>query len=201
MSWKKAMFLASVRPTSGGNSRAPSWTAVTFLVLAIAGCSSQPGIPVPAEPIGYRPSPDAASVRTHSAGVGQLPSQRIAPSLAHRRANDGVAMESLPELPPGPGDRWQERPIEPATPTYRAPPAAAVPPAHWDQPAHQEGGYRPDFADADPARHIEVKVGDTLFSIARRHNVSVQALMEANQLTDTQIALGQRLQLPPMDRY
>jgi LysM repeat protein len=42
-----------------------------------------------------------------------------------------------------------------------------------------------------------VRAGDTLFSIARRFGVTVQAIMVANNLTSTNIRPGQQLYIPP----
>ena len=38
-----------------------------------------------------------------------------------------------------------------------------------------------------------VKKGDTLYSIARKHNISVQKLKQINGLNDNQISIGQQL--------
>ena len=43
---------------------------------------------------------------------------------------------------------------------------------------------------------MTVAAGDTLYSISRRYGVSVMQLMETNQLSDSNIAMGQKLYLP-----
>ena len=43
---------------------------------------------------------------------------------------------------------------------------------------------------------IEVRSGDTLYGLSRRHGVSVNALMQANGLTSSNLRPGQRLVLP-----
>ncbi|MCP9915127.1 LysM peptidoglycan-binding domain-containing protein [Cyanobium sp. ATX 6F1] len=49
-----------------------------------------------------------------------------------------------------------------------------------------------------PGRSITVREGDTLEAIAQRHGVSVEGLIEINQLKDAnQLVVGQRLRLPP----
>ena len=45
-------------------------------------------------------------------------------------------------------------------------------------------------------RHVSVKPGDTLWSIAQRYRVSVENLRRFNQLTDNRIVIGQALWLP-----
>lgn len=48
------------------------------------------------------------------------------------------------------------------------------------------------------ARSITVREGDTLDAIAQRHGVSVDGLIQINQLKDAnQLVVGQRLKLPP----
>lgn len=51
-------------------------------------------------------------------------------------------------------------------------------------------------AIADPETIHIVQRGDTLYSIARRYGVTVQALMAYNSLTSTTIYVGQRLLIP-----
>jgi murein DD-endopeptidase MepM/ murein hydrolase activator NlpD len=49
---------------------------------------------------------------------------------------------------------------------------------------------------ANPGDAIEVQSGDTLYGIARRHNVSVAELMQLNNMSSPDLKLGQRLYLP-----
>jgi LysM repeat protein len=68
-----------------------------------------------------------------------------------------------------------------------APPARTTPPAI-------------PVTTADGQRTITVQPGDTLYSLARHHGVSVVALAEANNLMTNSIHAGQRLVLPPAAR-
>ncbi len=54
------------------------------------------------------------------------------------------------------------------------------------------GGTVPD---PQPTVYV-VQRGDTLYSIARRHGISVNELMRLNELTSTRIYVGQRLRVP-----
>ena len=45
-------------------------------------------------------------------------------------------------------------------------------------------------------KHVSVKPGDTLWSIAQKHRVNVELLRTLNQLTDNRIVIGQALWLP-----
>ena len=46
-----------------------------------------------------------------------------------------------------------------------------------------------------PAEYV-IDKGDTLSGIAKRHNVSVKALLEFNRLTDASIRVGQTIKIP-----
>jgi hypothetical protein len=50
------------------------------------------------------------------------------------------------------------------------------------------------------ATHYQVRRGDSLWSIARRHGVDVDSLREANRLATTRIYAGQTLQIPTAAR-
>jgi LysM repeat protein len=58
------------------------------------------------------------------------------------------------------------------------------------------GSISPPQPHPSPAQII-VQPGDTLYGIARRHNVSVYDLMTFNNLTAERIAIGQALVVPP----
>jgi len=47
-----------------------------------------------------------------------------------------------------------------------------------------------------PAKHVSVKPGDTLWSIAQKYRVNMERLRMLNQLTDNRIVIGQALWLP-----
>jgi LysM repeat protein len=52
-------------------------------------------------------------------------------------------------------------------------------------------------APAPPVRFYTVRSGDTLYSIASRHGISVAALAELNGLRNRhRLSIGQRLRLP-----
>lgn len=58
------------------------------------------------------------------------------------------------------------------------------------------GGTNMAAASHGPGDAIEVQQGDTLYSLSRRHQVSVSDLMSANQLSSPAIKPGQKLYLP-----
>ena len=47
-----------------------------------------------------------------------------------------------------------------------------------------------------PTKHVSVKPGDTLWSIAQKYRVQLEQLRTLNQLTDNRIVSGQALWLP-----
>jgi len=75
---------------------------------------------------------------------------------------------------------------------YREPPPTFKPPE-----LKSESKVEPP-ADRQPpsSATVEVKPGDTLYSIARRHGVTASALKELNGLSSTSVRPGQRLVLP-----
>lgn len=89
------------------------------------------------------------------------------------------------ELPPPPGSS-----AAPANSTFTRQPMAPI-----EQPAMQQ------VAVAAPAetrsQTVTVADGETLYSLARRHNVSVRSIADANGLTmETRVRTGQRIVIP-----
>lgn len=64
------------------------------------------------------------------------------------------------------------------------------------------GSYGSASSASGTAAHgetIEVRPGDTLYSLSRRHGVSVNALMAANNLSSNDLRPGQQLRVPAAD--
>jgi murein DD-endopeptidase MepM/ murein hydrolase activator NlpD len=86
--------------------------------------------------------------------------------------------------------------------TYSAPPSSPV----IDPPPQRSAIAARDVAQASPPapatgsvygqKVVDVQRGDTLFSIARRHNVRVDEIRRQNNLTSSMIRPGQQLVLP-----
>lgn len=81
-------------------------------------------------------------------------------------------------------------PTEPSTPVDPRPPEET--PAPSDPPSVDEGS---EFADPDAPSHYEVRPGDTLYRIASLFNMTVQELMDINNLESTLIEVGQQLRI------
>jgi len=72
-----------------------------------------------------------------------------------------------------------------------APPSGAVPPMQANRHLPSEPGE-----STASAKHVFVKPGDTLWSIAQRYRVQLEQLRSLNKLTDNRIVSGQALWLP-----
>ena len=112
------------------------------------------------------------------------------PSGTYRGGRDPASGQAQQQWPPAaaPAENAAISPLPPAAapaPYRTAPPqlrtAAAVPVAP---------------TPAAAASSVEVKTGDTLYRIAKAHNITVPALMQANSLSNESIKVGQRLNIP-----
>jgi murein DD-endopeptidase MepM/ murein hydrolase activator NlpD len=109
--------------------------------------------------------------------------ERQTASADEAPATDEASAEAPPEVPA----------------SSDAPPAdASGAAAPSDSPPPAEVSTAPLVAPPLTPRTYAVQAGDTLFSIARRHGVSVDALLWANNLTDANVLKqGQQLVIPP----
>ena len=66
-----------------------------------------------------------------------------------------------------------------------------------DDAKSADNGHQATVVDSPGDAHqVVVAPGDTLSVIGRRHGVSVKALMQANNLTNDRIVIGQSLNVP-----
>ena len=119
----------------------------------------------------------------------------------YRGGRDPVSGRAQDWAPAAPAHQSQPTAVERSAiapmPTY-APPPVSHPNAYAPPPqAHGAGVPRAaPQATASGPTNIEVRHGETLYRIARAHNVTVPALMQANGLTSETIRAGQRLNIP-----
>jgi hypothetical protein len=145
------------------------------------------------------------------AGCGQSVSQQpiSTSSLPERSAAPIPSQPVYQQSGYDTGYRWNGNPERYAS----IPASSANPPIVWHAspraPEHQQAAYlgsgRPFLASRQqaaklPANVIEVQEGDTLYSLSRRHHVSVAALIDANRLPSINLQPGQRLMLPTRTR-
>ncbi len=89
-------------------------------------------------------------------------------------------------------------------PQYQAPqyqpqaPRARYQAPEYKTPAPQAQYQPPQPARLEPSKNktVSVQKGDTLYKLARRHDVSVDELKSANSLTTTRLSIGQELLIP-----
>ena len=167
-------------------------TATLFTAMALSGCSAditrfdQPAygfggkkvstrIPVPEERM-RQPSPP--SYEPHSDQSTFRPTYNYSPRAPVERT----------DLPPVRSNGPLAR-VKPQTRIANAVPPRAAP-IPTTPPPRLASTYR------QPTGTITVRRGDTLYGIARRHNISVSALKTENNLTDSYLKTGQTLRLP-----
>jgi murein DD-endopeptidase MepM/ murein hydrolase activator NlpD len=183
-------------------------TLVVAFTVSAAGCSadvtrfdlgsrnSTSSIPVPPEPVRSSYGPGATP---RGLGLTEAPLPPADPADNYRVA--GRQYNAPPTAP-----SYAERtPPPPETPEnyrvvgrqYKTPPPAprlAEPP-----PPQSTAGTHAPFRQPAPdtaGGAIDVQPGETLYSIGRRHGVSVAAIKDANGLSGDAVRPGQRLVMP-----
>jgi murein DD-endopeptidase MepM/ murein hydrolase activator NlpD len=152
-------------------------------------------IPAPTEPVRARSNLMGTEGTSAPAAYSDAAaSPGYSPSGTYGTNRDpSVASSALPEA----------RPAAPTAPIARSAPPVDVATA-TPQP-YQPGAAPPVTAPAasapvvEPITHgeqIEVQQGDTLYGLSRRHQVSLNDLMNANNLTNPNLKPGQKLVLP-----
>ena len=97
-----------------------------------------------------------------------------------RKGQKAVGLPSIPEVTPA------------STPSAKV----LATPASMKRDLPMSGQSVDRKNDAAPARHISVKPGDTLWSIARTYGIDLNRLRSLNHLTDNRIMVGQALRVP-----
>ena len=175
--------------------KTPQCAAIVFAAMA-AGCSADVtrfdsanfNLNDPPEAVAQTAPPEP--VQTHS----DYPSAvtHATPRGPYGAGASSVDVAALPEPAPSssgvvrpyPENSWQKSPTgapaEHTAPSY----AAASTETHAAAASHGSG------------ETIEVKPGDTLYGLSKRHGVSLAELMSANGLTSPNLKPGQKLLLP-----
>lgn len=94
----------------------------------------------------------------------------------------------------GYGQPYQAQPYQ--TQPYQAHSYQAGPQQTWHTSPRGTPVYGAPSALGYGTGTVEVQPGDTLYSISRRHGVSVASLVDSNHLSGIAIKPGQRLRLP-----
>ncbi len=167
--------------------------------------------------------PSSVSLNDDSGSTGAIPapaSDRSAPEASSGAAYfppaqpdnaQNVRMSALPDASPQPPQAQPSyAPSEAPSRPYPATPPAAVggpPSPAWpvesraplqSSPAPSPAAPSPygASATAETGEQIEVRPGDTLYGLSKRHHVSLTELMAANDLKGPALKPGQKLYLP-----
>ncbi len=185
-----------------GSIRAPA-LILSLLSIALTGCAGSPENSISTAnlaPVRAEPSYGSNQVQAN-ATIQRLASIRIparprpantppttaATRTAIRNRSRRAASDATNRGPYAyePDARWrQPTNLPPRQPSY--PPQAAYAPQSAPQPSYAQ--HNPNM--------IEVREGDTLYSLSRRYNVPVGDIVAANRLPNERIAIGQRLVMP-----
>src|SRR5262249_51377774 len=161
--------------------------AVGGIALALAGCSANTSrfdFPVfnlaNSDSSGGRPDPSTTSSIP-------VPPESIYASAGSR--DEGRISRAT--LPPPP---YTPRPAKDYTPA----PSGRIKQASYTKPRAPEAEPMVTRGSSPPpqGRHIQVAKGDTLSSLSRQYDVSVEQIMSANNLPDGHLHVGQVLIIP-----
>lgn len=189
-----------VRPTAPILRLMLGCCAAASMALAAAGCSSDTS----------RFESGFGYTRTTVTNDGIVTSSLpVPPEPVYAAAvpSGGAAAYAATDLPSGGAPQSQSY-VERAPVRSAAVAPQQAPQSIRQQPAVVPAAYQPASVPAvEPApasrrrsdTQVVVKKGDTLGSIALRHNVSVSDLMVANGLTSTRLSIGQVLKVPSGD--
>ena len=179
---------------SGAVVRRSALASIVLATASLAGCSADisrfgPSLSLNDPPRQSSPMPAEPMRRGVGAPVETEPGYDRQPApapLVPPPREPAVRMSGLPDPEPRPEAPPVQAPI-----IKRTPPPVATPRA----PTPVAGRQVPTIAAA-PGETIEVKPGDTLYGIAKRHRVAISEIMTLNNLTTPALKPGQKLVLP-----
>ncbi len=174
--------------------KTPQCAAIVLAAIA-AGCSAdvtrfdsasfnlndppESARPVPSEPV--RSASDYSNSVAHSTPRG--PYGAGAKTVEVAALPDPTPSAAPPVARPYGEQSWKKSPQAPL-PVAAAPSYAPT------------GGSNAPSANVAAGETIEVRPGDTLYGISKRHHVSLAELMAANQMTTPNLKPGQKLVMP-----
>ncbi|MFN3868414.1 MAG: LysM peptidoglycan-binding domain-containing protein [Hyphomicrobiaceae bacterium] len=195
---------------AGGRGATSARAAVVCAVLLVGGCSADLGrFDFPSSNLNARDGPPPVPVHP-GGGAGSPPHDDREPEGDNGRPGNYSGGTYVPPRASDNGRRVDmaalPEPAQPGRDRYTSP-AGAGSERGWNR-SPRGVGSEDDYAAASsrsrgqapvaatPGSTIEVQRGDTLYGIARRHGVTVQALMSTNSLSNSTLRPGQQLRLP-----
>ncbi len=131
---------------------------------------------------------DAQAVQNLETRIGQL---ELAANQRALKVNN--ALESMSKKLAEMGSNPPEQAMSVSKPE---PEPAPPPPVEKPKPVKTTPPVKKDTGKKDTAKYYTVKKGDTLYSIGRKHGVSVDKLVQINKLSKaSHIVLGQKLKV------
>lgn len=128
-----------------------------------------------------------ATPQPNVTGAQQAPNNQYAvPGLNAQQPN-----QQQYQIPQNPGYQPQVTGQAPYQPLPGVPSQPIV-----EIPSPAAPNLTPTFQSVPSGSVYDVVRGDSLWAISRKHGVSVEALQQANGLTDTNIWAGQKLNIP-----
>jgi murein DD-endopeptidase MepM/ murein hydrolase activator NlpD len=163
------------------------WMAAGGLALTLAGCSGNTSrFDFPVLNLANSDSADSRADPNTTSSI-PVPPESIYAS-AGSRDEGRISRATLP--PPA----YTPRPAKDYTP----PPSGRIKQASYTKPRAPEAEPMVERGVLPPpqGRHIQVAKGDTLSSLSRQYDVSVEEIMSANNLPDGHLHVGQELVIP-----
>ncbi len=186
-----AAMAALVAVASGGCSADIARFDFPSANLTDTGQTTTSAIPTPPEAVVARSNlgADQAAVAGHqSSGGAYVPS-----SSNYQPSTPAVSVSTLPD----PVQPAATTPAPASTPSSVRYAAAPVSPSSYSPPAAPSvPAVAPITASQATGEQIEVRQGDTLFGLSKRHKVAVSELMSVNGLSSPTLKPGQKLMLP-----
>lgn len=129
-----------------------------------------------------------------TASLNPVPTEAVYPNGAPA-SGTSVVRQDLP--PPQPRQYAAAQPsgVQPAP----LPPQPRYQPPPYQPPAAPQARYQPPPPPAPPPpsnKTIHVRSGDTLYKLAKEHDVTVEEIKSANDLRNTRLSIGQELVIP-----
>ncbi len=183
--WDATLFVTPKPSTS---------TAATAQPNAPTVAATAPSLPAPpssSSPPAPKPSNPVSSSSTQAPALLPAP---VADSRWHNSPSDVVPQMPIPERPKS---TFPTDPSSARTKIWTLLTSAPLPILTTNPPPpNPDPPPAPPVSSSDPSLSYTVQAGDTLFSIAKRFGLTVDLLLKTNNLSSSNLQIGQVLQIP-----